>query len=62
MDAKDLRKAGEAFKVGEDLYGISVAQLSERVEILNAEIARINVELTKKGAELSAAENFFKKP
>ena len=62
MDEKDLRKAGSEFLVGEDLYGVSLEQLSERIAILRAEIARIDVEIAKKGADLSAAEDFFKKP
>jgi len=61
MDAADLRKLGTGFSVGEDLYGVSLAQLTERLDILRAEIARIEAEITKKDAELSEAENFFKK-
>ena len=62
MDEKDLRKFGAEFSVGEDLYGVSLQQLSERVAILKAEIVRIEAEIAKKGAEMSAAEDFFKKP
>lgn len=62
MDALDLRKLGAGFRVGEDLYGVSLTQLSERLEILRAEIARIEAEIQKKDVELSEAENFFKKP
>jgi len=61
MDAADLRKLRTGFSVGEDLYGVSLAQLTERLDILRAEIARIEAEITKKDAELSEAENFFKK-
>lgn len=61
MDDKDLRKAGTEFRVGEDLYGVSVEQLKDRLEILDAEKSRIQAELGKKDAELSAAESFFKK-
>jgi uncharacterized small protein (DUF1192 family) len=61
MEDADLRKAGADFSVGEDLYGISLAQLRERVEVLRAEITRIEAEIGKKGAEMSAAEDFFKK-
>jgi len=62
MDDKDLRKAGTDFRVGEDLYGVSLQQLGERLEFLRAEIVRIEAEIAKKGAEMSAAEGFFKKP
>ena len=49
------------FIIGEDLYGVSVAELKERVSILTHEIQRIEAELTKKQSELSVAEQFFKK-
>jgi uncharacterized small protein (DUF1192 family) len=62
MDVAELRKLGAGFSVGEDLYGVSLTQLTERLEILRAEIARIEAEIQKKDAELSEAENFFKKP
>ena len=62
MDAADLRKLGAKFCVGEDLYGVSLVQLTERREILRAEIARIEAEIQKKDAERTEAENFFKKP
>lgn len=61
MDATDLCKLGAGFSVGEDLYGVSLVQLTERLDILRAEIARIEAEIQKKNAELSNAENFFKK-
>ena len=40
MDALELRKLGAGFSVGEDLYGVSLVQLTERLEILRAEMAR----------------------
>jgi uncharacterized small protein (DUF1192 family) len=61
MDALELRKLGAGFSVGEDLYGVSLVQLTERLEILRAEMARIEAEIQKKDVELSKAENFFKK-
>ena len=50
------------FVIGEDLYGVSVEELRERVKILQGEISRIETELTKKQSDMSAAEAFFKKP
>ncbi|MGJ8562651.1 MAG: DUF1192 family protein [Alphaproteobacteria bacterium] len=47
------------FTVGEDLYGISVAELRTRIGLLNAEVSRIEAELAKKQGELSAAEKLF---
>ena len=45
--------------VGEELYGLSVAELEERVERLKAEIARTEAEMTKKSSERAAADAFF---
>jgi uncharacterized small protein (DUF1192 family) len=59
--ADDVRQSETAFAIGEDLYGVSVAELEERVGILQAEITRIERELTKKQSELSAAELIFGK-
>lgn len=61
MDEQELRTAGQGFLVGEDLYGISIAQLHERTGILKAELGRIAIDIKKKQAELSEAEGFFKK-
>ncbi len=61
MEDADLKRAGQAFLVGEDLYGVSVAQLKERLEILQAEQDRIEREIAKKTKELASAESFFKK-
>ena len=57
----DLKRAGQAFCVGEDLYGVSVAQLTERLKILEAEQARIKLEIKKKAKDLTSAESFFTK-
>ncbi len=61
MEDVDLKRLGADFTVGEDLYGVSVTQLQERLEILQAEQARIGREIEKKAKELSSAESFFKK-
>jgi uncharacterized small protein (DUF1192 family) len=56
----DVRQSETAFQIGEDLYGVSVAELETRVSVLQAEISRIERELAKKSAELSAADLIFK--
>ncbi|PHS76469.1 MAG: hypothetical protein COB56_06425 [Robiginitomaculum sp.] len=61
LDDADLKRAGQAFCVGEDLYGVSVTQLKERLTILEAEQARIAREIDKKTKDLSSAETFFGK-
>lgn len=47
------------FMIGEDLYGVSVDELKERLGVLRVEISRIEAELTKKDGELSAAQQLF---
>ena len=61
MEDADLKRAGQMFHVGEELYGVSVAQLTERLEILAAEQLRVSREIAKKAKELAGAESFFKK-
>lgn len=47
------------FDIGEDLYGVSIAELETRMEVLTNEISRIERELLKKQKEFSAADNLF---
>lgn len=61
LDDADLKRAGQAFLVGEDLYGVSVEQLKQRLNILDAEQARIRLEIEKKAEDLTSAESFFTK-
>ena len=56
----DVRQSETVFEIGEDLYGVSVDELNMRLGVLKAEITRIELELTKKSAELSAADLLFK--
>ena len=46
---------------GEDLYGLSVSELDDRIEIYRAEIARLEAERMKKSAESAAAHAIFSK-
>ncbi len=50
-----------AHEIGQDLSQLSVAELSERVVLLEAEIERLKEALEKKSASRSAADAFFKK-
>lgn len=54
-----MPQSGTDFIIGEDLYGVSVTELTERLDVLRAEISRIETELTKKQGELSAAQQLF---
>lgn len=59
MDDNDVRQSETKFEIGEDLYGVSVSELKERVQVLREEITRIEAELTKKSKDLSAADLLF---
>lgn len=45
--------------VGEDLYGLSVEELQERIDLLKAEIGRVTGELNAKQSGLAAADSLF---
>ena len=55
----DMDYTETKFDIGEDLYGVSVAELKTRITRLNSEVARIEAELEKKKRELSAADLLF---
>lgn len=48
-------------EIGQDLSLLSVEELTERVALLKAEIARLEEAAGKKRASRDAADNFFKK-
>ncbi|MCK1383873.1 DUF1192 domain-containing protein [Bradyrhizobium sp. 21] len=48
-------------EIGQDLSLLSVEELSERVALMKAEIARLEEAATKKRASRDAADGFFKK-
>ena len=47
-------------EIGQDLSLLSVDELSERIALLKAEIARLEEAATKKRASRDAADSFFK--
>ena len=46
---------------GEDLYGLSVSELDDRIRLYQSEIARLEAERVKKQAETDAAHAIFGK-
>ena len=48
-------------EVGQDLALLSVEELKDRIETLQAEIARLETAMTAKRASLAAADQFFKR-
>ena len=54
------RKAPTVHEVGQSLDALSVDELNERIELLEAEIARLTVARAAKEASKAAADAFFK--
>jgi uncharacterized small protein (DUF1192 family) len=61
MDEEALRPKKKAHELGEDLSLLSVGELRERVEALQAEIVRLETAIRSKEASKSAADTFFKR-
>ena len=57
-DDRPIKK--NSHEIGSDLSLLSVDELSARIDLLRAEIARLESEKTKKGASRSAAESLFR--
>ena len=61
FDEDAPKKPSSAHVIGQDLSLLSVAELSERIEQLKQEIARIETELGAKGTTKDAAEALFRR-
>lgn len=57
-DDRPLKKI--AHEIGIDLSLLSVDELSARLDLLRAEIERLEAEKAKKGSSRTAAENLFR--
>ncbi len=57
-DDRPIKKT--AHEIGSDLSLLSVDELAARIELLQAEIARLESEKAKKGASRSVAESLFR--
>jgi uncharacterized small protein (DUF1192 family) len=62
MDLDDLPKKKPDMVIGEPLDTLSVAELEQRIQALDSEIARVKAEITKKLATMNAANAFFRAP
>ncbi|CAM5399662.1 hypothetical protein MAUB1S_06800 [Mycolicibacterium aubagnense] len=60
FDDEPVKKAPK-HEVGQDLALLSVGELTERIDLLHAEITRLEAELQRKGATKSAAEALFRR-
>ncbi|MEX0347520.1 MAG: DUF1192 domain-containing protein [Rhizobiaceae bacterium] len=59
FDDEEVKKP-PVHEIGQDLSLLSVDELHERIEMLKAEIVRLETEAGSKDASRSAAESFFK--
>jgi uncharacterized small protein (DUF1192 family) len=60
MSFEDLPKQKPEIAVGENLDLLSVSELEQRVQALEAEIARTHAAITSKRASKHAANTFFR--
>ena len=60
MDLDEAPKKPANMVIGENLDAISVAELEQRIQALESEIARLRTEIAKKQASRNAADAFFK--
>jgi uncharacterized small protein (DUF1192 family) len=60
IDDDDRPKKKITHEIGQDLYLLSAEELTERIALLTAEIARLQEAVTKKRASKDAASAFFK--
>jgi uncharacterized small protein (DUF1192 family) len=61
LEEDDRPKKKVAHEIGQDLALLSVEELSDRISLLNDEVARLRAALEKKRASRSAADQFFKR-
>lgn len=60
FDDEPVKKAPK-HEVGQDLALLSVGELTERIDLLRAEITRLEAELQQKSVTKSAAEALFRR-
>ena len=60
FDEEPAPKKKKPHEIGEDLARLSVDELTERIELLRAEITRLETALTHKRASARIAGSFFK--
>jgi len=60
FDDEPVRKLA-VHEIGQDLSLLSVGELGERIEMLKAEIVRLEADMAAKGSTRSAAEALFRR-
>ena len=61
MDLENEPRAKPKMVIGENLDAISIAELEQRIIVLDSEIARLRAEIAKKQLGKASADAFFKK-
>ena len=61
IDEDDRPRKKISHEIGQDLTLLSVTELSERINLMREEIARLEADIARKQATRSAADAFFKK-
>jgi uncharacterized small protein (DUF1192 family) len=61
IDEDDKPKKKLQHEIGQDLTLLSASELTDRIALLQDEIARLEADRIKKQAHKSAADMFFKK-
>jgi uncharacterized small protein (DUF1192 family) len=61
IDEDDQPKKKRTHEIGQDLVLLSVEELTERIGLLQQEIARLDEAMRSKQASRSAADQFFKR-
>jgi uncharacterized small protein (DUF1192 family) len=61
VDDDDKPKKKLAHEIGQDLTLLSAGEITDRIGLLQEEIARLDADRVKKQAHKSAADMFFKK-
>jgi len=60
MDMDELPKKRPDMVIGENLDAVSIAELEQRILILESETNRLRAEIAKKQASKAAAASFFR--
>ena len=58
----DRPKKKISHEIGQDLALLSVDELSQRIALLQSEIARLEADIVGKQSKRNAADAFFRKP
>jgi uncharacterized small protein (DUF1192 family) len=61
IDDEDRPKKKIVHDIGQDLALLSVSELNDRIDLLRAEIARLEAAISSKQASRDVASQFFKK-